>query len=130
MRRVPVAAVVLPLTLAVGACVNTVPSQPASTVLVSPPAQPSVAAVVPATTVAAPMPPPPPQSELVPPPPQGAGPVVWQPGHWSYTGLSTDPWSWVAGRYMPTPPGQTTWIPGQWQQTPNGSWMWITGHWA
>lgn len=104
-----------------------------STVIVTPPAQPQIASVVPTPaplTVVAPTPPPPPQSELVPPPPPGSGPVVWQPGHWAYTGAPGSPWSWIAGRYVPPPPGQTTWIPGQWQQDISGSWHWLAGHWA
>ena len=83
------------------------------------------------TTVvpAAPMPPPPPISELVPPPPPGAGPTVWQPGHWQYTGLSGNPWSWQKGQYVGVPPGAAAWGPGQWQQQAGG-WGWRDGHWA
>ena len=65
-----------------------------------------------ACAIVAPMPPPPPASELVPPPPQGSGPVVWQPGHWAYTGVPGHPWSWVSGQYVTPPPGGTTWTPG------------------
>ena len=68
----------------------------------------------------APGPPPPPQSELVPPPPPGAGPVVWQPGHWL---LSGNNWAWQPGQYVPPPPGETTWVPGRWAQQPTGGWI-------
>ena len=80
-----------------------------------------------ATAAIAPGPPPPPQSELVPTPPVGAGPVVWQPGHWL---LSGNNWVWQPGQYVPPPPGQTTWVPGRWLQQPTGGWMWLEGHWA
>jgi hypothetical protein len=108
--------------LALAGCVTTNPMPESSTVLVAP-SQPEVA-------LTAPVPPPPPQTELVPPPPTGSGPVVWQPGHWTYTGTSINPWTWVAGHYVTPPYGQTTWIPGQWQRTPAGAWVWVSGHWA
>ena len=62
------------------------------------------------------VPPPPPHAELVPPPPQGVGPAVWQPGHWDYTGMASNPWSWQGGHYVRPPNGETTWVPGQWSQ--------------
>ena len=73
---------------------------------------------------------PPPHSELVPPPPPGAGAVVWQPGHWLFTGAPGRDWSWQPGQYVPPPMGQTTWVPGRWQQQPTGGWSWLEGHWA
>lgn len=94
-------------------------------VIVQPAPQPQ-----PVMAMVAPMPPPLPHAELVPPPPQGAGPVVWQPGHWEYTGMAGHEWSWQPGQYVPPPPGETTWIPGRWAQQPNGSWAWLGGHWA
>jgi len=80
--------------------------------------------------VMAPGPPPPPHSELVPPPPPGAGAVVWQPGHWLFTGAPGRDWSWQPGQYVPPPMGQTTWVPGRWLQQPTGGWTWMEGHWA
>ncbi|MBV8456774.1 MAG: hypothetical protein JO122_09200 [Acetobacteraceae bacterium] len=68
---------------------------------------------------------------MVPSPPAGAATVVWQPGHWAYTGTTLgNPWTWIPGRYVTPPPGETTWIPGQWQQSPDGNWQWLPGHWA
>jgi hypothetical protein len=78
----------------------------------------------------APMPPPPAHSELVPPPPPSGVPMVWQPGHWQYTGLAGNPWYWQDGKYVAVPPGANTWVPGVWQQQANGTWMWVSGHWA
>ena len=80
-------------------------------------------------TPMAPMPPPPANPELVPPPPVSSTPVVWQPGHWVYTGVGNPPWSWQQGHYMAVPPGATAWVPGQWQQQGSG-WVWRDGHWA
>lgn len=126
MHRAYSALLAVPAALALSGCVTSTPSPPQASTVVVQPAQPQVATV----TMVAPTPPPPPESELVPPPPQVSGPVVWQPGHWAYTGAAGDPWSWVSGVYVSPPPGQATWIPGQWQQAPNGTWMWVTGHWA
>jgi hypothetical protein len=80
--------------LALSACateaVTTTAMTPAT---VAPPPPPSVA-VRPPT---APIQPPPVHADLVPPPPAGDGPVVWQPGHWDYTGRASNPWAWHDG---------------------------------
>jgi len=78
----------------------------------------------------APAPPPLPHAELVPPPPSSAGPQVWQPGHWRYTGMAGNPWAWEGGRYLAPPPGAYTWVPGRWSPASDGNWMWTEGHWA
>lgn len=83
----------------------------------------------PVVTPTAPMPPPRPMSELVPPPPVSASPTVWQPGHWSYTGVSSAPWQWHDGHYVAVPPGAKAWVRGEWQQQGDG-WAWREGHWA
>lgn len=120
MTRSYSAWIALPALLAVAGCGHEEP-QRTTQVIVQPPAQQQVAAVV------APGSSPPPQSELVPTPPVGAGPVVWQPGHWA---LSGNNWAWQSGQYTPPPPGETTWVPGRWAQESNGVWAWIEGHWA
>lgn len=56
--------------------------------------------------------------------------MVWQPGHWDYTGMANNPWAWHDGRYVPPPQGENTWVPGWWSHAPNGSWIWVHGHWA
>jgi hypothetical protein len=114
---------VLPGLLVLASCGEPPPPQPTQ-VIVQPPPQVQVVPNM------APMPPPPPHAELVPPPPPGAGPVVWQPGHWSYTGFAGNPWAWDGGQYVPAPPGETTWVPGRWAQQPSGGWVWLGGHWA
>jgi hypothetical protein len=90
-------------------------------VIVQPPTQ-----QVQSPSVVAPGPPPPAQTETVPPP-SGTGPVVWQPGHWRFSG---NQWFWQPGQYVPPPTGQATWIPGRWVQQPAGGWVWQDGHWA
>jgi len=124
MARVSVVSLLLPGALGLSACV-TVPPPRETQVIVQPAPQ-----LAPARVSIAPNPPPPPHAELVPPPPQGVGPVVWQPGHWLYTGIAGQDWSWQPGQYVPPPPGQTTWVPGQWVQQPTGGWTWIEGHWS
>jgi YXWGXW repeat-containing protein len=119
MTRLHLAWLALPV-LALSACGHEEPPR-TTQIIMQPAPQPQ------ATAIVAPGPPPPPQSELVPPPPPGAGPVVWQPGHWM---LTSSGWSWQPGQYVPPPPGQTTWVPGRWMQQSTGGWVWMQGHWA
>jgi hypothetical protein len=120
--RVPVSAfLALPALLALAACGS--PPPQTTQIIVQP--QPRME-----TADVAPVPPPPPHSELVPPPPTGSQPMVWQPGHWQYTGAAGNPWFWADGKYVAVPPGSTTWVPGSWQQQSGGSWLWVQGHWA
>lgn len=118
------------IVLALSACDS---GRDTTKVVRRPPA--TVAAPRPPATVSVPPPtaptqPPPVHAELVPPPPAGRGPVVWQPGHWDYTGKTGNPWAWHDGQYVPPPEGETTWVPGRWSHAPNGSWIWLHGHWA
>lgn len=112
----------LPAILGLAACsiTTTAPQQPPQVVI-----QQAVPAVMPVS----PGPPPAPMSELVPPPPVSSQPTVWQPGHWRYSGIAGNPWSWVSGQYVALPPGASAWVPGQWQQQAGG-WVWREGHWA
>jgi hypothetical protein len=117
--------------LALSACdrgrdAKTAMTQPPPATIEAPP-RPVTLNVPPPT---APTRPPPVHAELVPPPPAGGGPMVWQPGHWDYTGKTGNPWAWHHGHYEPPPQGETTWVPGRWSHVPNGSWIWLHGHWA
>jgi hypothetical protein len=69
-------------------------------------------------------PPPPPQAETIPNPPVSATPLIWQPGHWDWTGGG---YSWVAGQYIPHD-GHSMWMPGYWAESPGG-WVWQPAHW-
>lgn len=121
MERLGAALVGLAAVVSLVGCVREQPAlTPTAQVIVRQPEQPVARLVSPA-------PPPPPHSELAPPPPQGAGPVVWQPGHWT---LGDNGWMWHAGQYEPPPPGETTWVPGRWVQQSSGGWIWRQGHWA
>jgi WXXGXW repeat (2 copies) len=122
MRRIHDLCLVAPLLIALVGCGRQEPAPSTTQIIVQPPAE-----QLPSLSLVAPGPPPPPQSELVPPPSPGMGPVVWQPGHWRFSGNS---WAWQPGQYVPPPPGQTTWIPGRWAQQSTGGWAWVEGHWA
>jgi len=117
----------IPAALMLAGCVATVPAQQAQqrpTVIIAPQPRIAVATLAPSAP-----PPAPPQAALVPPPPRESG-VVWQPGFWTYTGASDQPWTWVDGRYV-TPPSatQAAWTPGQWRENASGHWAWTPGHW-
>jgi hypothetical protein len=121
MRVIYALPMLVPAMLGLTACVETSPPPQNTQVVVQQP---------PATVVSsAPTPPPPPMSELVPPPPPSAVPMVWQPGHWQYNGVSGNGWNWQAGQYVAVPQGATAWVPGQWQQQATG-WVWREGHWS
>ena|SRR6185312_94807 len=126
MIRTMTACLVAPALLMLAACEIT-PPQRTTQVIVQPGSQPTSRT---AMYNYAPVPPPPPHAELVPPPPSGVGPVVWQPGHWLYTGLAEKPWTWMGGEYVSVPPGANTWVPGRWAQQSSGGWSWQAGHWA
>ena len=68
----------------------------------------------------APAPPPMPLAETMPLPPVSAVPLVWQPGHWYWTGSS---YVWPPGQFV------TLWMPGFWDRTPSG-WVWGPAHWV
>jgi len=124
MPRILSASLIVPALFGLSACVTEQPAPRTMQVIIQPAPQPAQMVAI------APGPPPAPHAELVPPPPQGSGLVVWQPGHWQYTGLPGNPWSWQPGQYVPPPSGETTWVPGRWSQQPSGGWSWVEGHWA
>lgn len=79
---------------------------------------------VPATNPYPPVPPA--RSEVIPKPPVSATPLVWQPGHWDWTGSG---YAWTAGAYVPRAGHGTLWQPGYWALSPTG-WTWVPGHWT
>jgi hypothetical protein len=76
------------------------------------------------TTVAYP-PVPPPRPETIPNPPVSAAPLIWQPGHWNWTGAG---YAWEPGMYVPQGSHSNMFMPGYWQQTSAG-WTWQPAHW-
>jgi len=83
--------------------------------------------ILPACAVRAPTPPPPPPAtvETVPNPPVSATPLIWQPGHWNWSGSE---YVWEPGKYVAREGHGSLWMPGYWAQTPGG-WAWQPPHW-
>ena len=69
---------------------------------------------------------PPPQAEIIPKPPVSATPLIWQPGHWEWTGSA---YAWSAGTWVARAGHGSLWQPGYWALT-TGGWTWVPGHWT
>ena len=74
----------------------------------------------------APAPPPAPLAETIPLPPVSAVPLIWQPGHWDWTGTS---YVWSPGQFVTREGHGELWMPGFWDRTPSG-WVWSPAHWV
>jgi hypothetical protein len=72
-----------------------------------------------------PAPIPAPLPETMSKPPVSATPMIWQPGHWNWTGSS---YVWIPGQYVEAAGHGANWMPGWWDET-DGSWSWRPGHW-
>jgi hypothetical protein len=70
--------------------------------------------------------PPAPVVETLPLPPVSPIPLVWQPGHWDWTGSS---YVWTPGQFVPREGHGELWMPGFWDRTPSG-WLWRPAHWV
>lgn len=69
---------------------------------------------------------PPPRYERVPPPPGGR--MVWEPGHWHWTGAR---YAWIGGRYVPRRASYGHYVPGRWQfNRHTGQYVWRPAHWG
>ncbi|HEX4262458.1 MAG TPA: YXWGXW repeat-containing protein [Acetobacteraceae bacterium] len=66
-----------------------------------------------------------PLAETVPLPPVSETALVWQPGHWDWTGTA---YVWAPGRYVPRGNHGRLWQNGYWQFV-NGGYAWVPGHW-
>jgi hypothetical protein len=66
-----------------------------------------------------------PLPETMTKPPVSPQPLVWQPGHWDWTGSS---FVWTAGQYVDATGHSRNWMPGWWEETSSG-WVWRPGHW-
>ncbi len=85
------------------------------------------ACVAPANPGPLPYPPVPvPKAEVVPKPPVSENPLIWQPGHWEWSGHGYD---WTDGSWEPRGDHSATWQDGSWGQE-NGRWVWRAGHWV
>lgn len=68
---------------------------------------------------------PPIRAEQVPVPPRSSVVLIWQPGHYDWTGSG---YAWVPGEWVDRAGHGTLWQDGYWQDTPQTS-AWIAGHW-
>jgi hypothetical protein len=74
-----------------------------------------------------PYPPPPPlTAEIMPKPPISAEPMLWQPGHWDWSGSG---YVWMSGQYVPAAGHGNLWVMGWWSLGSSG-WVWQPAHWA
>jgi hypothetical protein len=64
--------------------------------------------------------------EALPKPPVAAEQLMWQPGHWDWTGSG---YVWAQGQYVPAAGHGNLWMPGWWSPTPSG-WSWQPPHWT
>ena len=51
--------------------------------------------------------------------------MVWQPGHWNWTGNS---YVWIQGQYVDTAGHGPNWMSEYWEKTDVG-WVWRPAHW-
>ena len=65
-------------------------------------------------------------SETIPKPPITAEPLMWQPGHWDWSGSG---YVWAPGQYVPAAGHGNLWMPGWWAKT-SGGWAWQPAHWT
>jgi hypothetical protein len=72
-----------------------------------------------------PAPIPPPMAETMPKPPVSPVTLMWQPGHWDWTGSS---FVWTPGQYVDAAGHSGTWMPGWWEKADSG-WVWHPAHW-
>ena len=68
---------------------------------------------------------PPVKAELVPKPPRSQTTVIWQPGHWDWTGKD---YAWIEGVWVKRAGHGTLWQDGFWQETAGKS-EWVPAHW-
>ncbi|MBV8911976.1 MAG: YXWGXW repeat-containing protein [Acetobacteraceae bacterium] len=68
---------------------------------------------------------PPIPAENVPAPPVSRTTLIWQPGHYDWTGQS---YLWIGGRWVERAGHGALWQDGYWEQTPRGP-VWVPAHW-
>jgi hypothetical protein len=72
-----------------------------------------------------PAPVPAPMAETIPKPPVSPLPLIWQPGHWDWSGSS---FVWVPGQFVNATGHSGNWMPGYWEKSDAG-WTWRPAHW-
>jgi hypothetical protein len=79
-----------------------------------------------AITPANPYPPVPPRpAEAMPLPPVTTTPLIWQPGHWDWTGAG---YAWRPGQFVPRGDHSNEWLPEHWALV-GSTWVWQPAHW-
>jgi WXXGXW repeat (2 copies) len=73
-----------------------------------------------------PAPVPAPMAESIPKPPVSPTPMIWQAGHWDWTGSA---YVWVPGQFVAAEGHGNLWMPGYWEKTVSG-WVWHAAHWT
>ncbi len=85
-----------------------------------------LAGCVAAPPAAPPYPPVPPvRPETLPKPPVSEAPLIWEPGHWDWSGTT---YNWQAGAWVPRAGHGTMWQDGYWEKK-GDTWSWLPGHW-
>ena len=65
-------------------------------------------------------------AETIPKPPVTSQALMWQPGHWDWTGGG---YVWARGQYVPAAGHGNMWTPGWWSPGAAG-WTWQPAHWS
>ena len=68
---------------------------------------------------------PPVRAEQVPTPPVSQTTLIWQPGHYDWTGTS---YIWIPGAWVERAGQGTLWQDGYWRRV-NGQPVWVPAHW-
>ena len=68
---------------------------------------------------------PPVLAEDVPAPPEPRVALIWQPGHYDWTGSD---YQWVPGKWVERAGHGTLWQDGYWQRN-GGTEVWLPAHW-
>ena len=103
--------VALSLLVLLAGCAENTPPPPQTVAIPEAPPYPKVPAVL---------------DETMPKPPVSGEPLIWQPGHWNWTGGGYD---WSKGRWVLRAGHGTMWQDGYWDRQ-NGQWLWIPAHWV
>ncbi len=67
-----------------------------------------------------------PRVEVMGKPPVTETLLIWQPGHWDWTGAG---YEWIPGGFVPRGTHSDLWMPGYWDRTDQG-WRWVPAHWV
>ena len=73
-----------------------------------------------------PAPPPPHPTEVVPMSPVTEVRLIWQPGHWDWSGGG---YAWTSGSFVPLAGHSDQWMDGYWSKV-GETWVWVPAHWV